>query len=148
MKKLNIIYIVISSYLISCANPVGPTGGPKDINPPKITKIDIDSNYTKKVTFNFDENIKFKNTITLNPYITRKKPIVKNKNKSITIFLDSITTAINFNDAISDINENNVAILPFYLLNNDTLRTKTKIVWPKGDKKKIQLIGKIDSLYY
>lgn len=147
--KNSICIISIIIYFSSCANPVGPTGGPKDITPPKIIKTEIDSNQNQqRITFIFDENIKIKNSITLNPYQKRSKPSYFKTNKSITIEIDSITSSINFNDAISDVNENNIAQLPFFLIGKDTQTTQLKVQWQKGQKKKIQVIGNIDSLYY
>jgi len=145
--KFKLSLLVIMVYFGSCANPVGPTGGPKDITPPVIIKTAVDS-LNNKITFFFNENIKIKNSITLNPYKKRIKPSYNKTNKSITISIDSITTSINFNDAISDVNENNTAILPFYLVGQDTLRTQLRVQWEKGQKKTIRVIGVIDSLYY
>ena len=39
MKKITIIAIIIT--MVRCANPVGPTGGDKDITAPIIQKINI-----------------------------------------------------------------------------------------------------------
>ena len=145
--KFNLSLLVIILYVGGCANPVGPTGGPKDVTPPVIIKTAVDS-INNNITFFFDENIKIKNSITLNPYKKRIKPSYNKTNKSITLSIDSITTSINFNDAISDVNENNTAILPFYLVGQDTLRTQIRVQWEKGKKKNISVIGVIDSLYY
>ncbi len=147
--KYKIYLSAIVIYFSSCANPVGPTGGPKDVTPPKIIKTLIDSTQNnRKVTFFFDENIKIKNTISLNPYKKTSKPFYTKTNKSITITIDSNTTSINFNDAISDVNENNTSLLPFCLVGNDTLETQIKIEWEKGQKKNIKVLGLIDSFYY
>ena len=143
--KLTLVALIL--YFSSCANPVGPTGGPKDVTPTTIIKTAGDS-INKKITFFFNENIKIKNSISLNPYKKRIKPIYSKTNKSITISIDSITTSINFNDAISDVNENNTALLPFYLVGHDTLKTQIRVQWEKGQKKTISVIGVIDSLYY
>ncbi len=147
--KYKICLLIVVIYFSNCANPVGPTGGPKDVTPPKIIKTSIDSTqYNRKITFFFDENIKIKNTISLNPYKKTSKPNYTNTNKSITISIDSNITSINFNDAISDINENNTAVLPFYLVGVDTLKTQIKIEWEKGQKKNIKVLALIDSFYY
>ena len=63
MKKLLQIFIVL--YLTSCANIVAPTGGEKDINAPKLQKINSTENlqyiHKKIVSFDFDEFIVLNN---------------------------------------------------------------------------------------
>jgi hypothetical protein len=68
--------ILISIIMYGCANPVSPTGGEKDITPPKILNID---STTKSgfVSVYFDENIKFQNNIQLNPSKSYKKAKVE-----------------------------------------------------------------------
>ena len=47
--------------LIACANIVAPTGGEKDIEPPRLLSVDMTENnkYNKTLVFEFDEYIQF-----------------------------------------------------------------------------------------
>ena len=139
--------ILISVIICSCANPVSPTGGEKDIDPPKI--INIDST-TKSgiVSVYFDENIKFQNNIQLNPSKTFKKAKVEIENKAIHIQIESFTNSIAFNDAINDLNENNPGKYPFILLNKDTTEFLVNYENNQSSKTKVNGYVKIDSLYY
>jgi len=102
-----------------CANPVTPEGGPKDILPPKV----IECNPPALTTFFHKSDIR----ITFNKFIQLKDPgtqvtisppnlphtDIRLHGKSILIKLnDSLKTnttySINFGDAISDLNENNI----------------------------------------
>ena len=71
MKKIIIPFVII--LFAHCANPVGPTGGDKDIVPPKIQKVKtLELKDEKSITIIFDENINTKGSIALSP-ITNKK---------------------------------------------------------------------------
>lgn len=108
-------------YIIGCANPVSPTGGPKDQNAPKITSSKIIQEAgQKKVVIQFDENIQFKNSIELSPFNKKRKPEVVNTRNTLIINIDSNTNSINFNDAIKDLNEGNQAIYPSLIIGKDT----------------------------
>lgn len=103
-----------------CANPIAPTGGPKDEDPPKIDSTrstpNYQTNFTKQpITLTFDEWLKLDkpNQIVVSPPM-RKKPTFTQRGKSIHIewpeeenLLDSVTYTINFGDAIKDITEGN-----------------------------------------
>lgn len=145
MKIFSSLFITI--IFIGCANPVSPTGGEKDIQPPKIISID---STTKKgtVSIYFDENIKFQNNIQLNPTKTNKKAKVGIENKAIHIQVEPYTTSIAFNDAINDLNENNQGKYPFVILKNDTLKFKVHYENNQSGKTKVNGYIKIDSLYY
>ena len=57
----NLIKIFLIFLLTSCANMMAPTGGDKDINPPKILNTKIMENlknpYSKTIVFEFNEYI-------------------------------------------------------------------------------------------
>lgn len=105
--------------LASCANEGAPSGGKKDVAPPKIKYANPDNK-----TLNFRANkikIRFNEFIvqTLNPQEIVVSPpmdkapkmIVEGKNLYISLkgkLKENTTYTINFGDAVKDINENNV----------------------------------------
>ena len=112
---------VYVAYSHSCANTTqGPTGGPKDTIPPVIVKTIPDSIRTnvpltnQKIYITFDEYVQLKNPSTqimLSPP-SKKRPTAKIKKKSIVVTFEDtlrsdITYALNFGEAISDVNESN-----------------------------------------
>ncbi len=118
-------YLTIAVYLIlnACANPVMPTGGPKDSTPPKIIKtiprdrsINFNSN---RIEIEFNEYVKLNtgsNKILVSPPM-KENPVYKLKGKSLVIelkekLIDSLTYSFFFTDAIQDITEGN-SIEPF-----------------------------------
>ncbi len=125
MKLKNIAPTLLFGTIIfvqfHCANPVSPTGGPKDQEPPKIknSKI-IETNGKKKIIITFDENIQFKNSIELSPYRKNEKANVINSRNTLEILLDSNTNSINFNDAIKDLNEGNQGNYPYVIIGKDS----------------------------
>ena len=102
-------YIYISLLTISCANPVSPTGGPKDVTPPVISSIVIDTLPTeKRISLIFDEYIKATNTIYLNPQTKKPyKPILNTKKNTLTFNTPNYVTFVNLQKSISYINEGN-----------------------------------------
>ncbi len=114
-------FIAISFILIiaSCANPVAPTGGPKDKEPPIIINTTIDSTLNN-ITLYYNENIRFQNKITLIPQKRQDKIQVQQSNKSITISLQDYTEHIIIGESIKDLNENNIGSYPIIHLNKDT----------------------------
>lgn len=115
-----IIGIGLLLCLWHCANPIAPTGGPKDEDPPRIDSTrstpNYQTNFTKQpITLTFDEWLKLDkpNQIVVSPPM-RKKPTFTQRGKSIHIewpeeenLIDSVTYTINFGDAIKDITEGN-----------------------------------------
>ncbi len=105
---------------ISCANPVAPTGGPKDEIPPEFLGSDPVNrarNFdAKKVDLVFDEFVVLKD---LNQYLLVSPPMeekldVKTKGKGVrinfakeAILSENTTYTIYFGDAIVDLHENN-----------------------------------------
>ena len=118
MKPLT--QITIACFLLSsCANIVMPTGGEKDIIPPKLLKTFPKNNTTnfndKSILFEFDENIavnKWIDHFSISP-LTEKATNFKFKNKTLLIELENqlkenTTYSINLNKCVKDINEGNV----------------------------------------
>lgn len=139
--------ILIAITIIGCANPVSPTGGEKDVTPPKIINIDSTTN-KGTVSIYFDENIKFQNNIQLNPTKTNKKAKVEVENKVIHIQVEPYTSSIAFNDAVNDLNENNQGRYPFVILRSDSIKFKVRFENNQTSKTKVNGYIKIDSLYY
>ncbi len=105
--------------ITSCANIGYPTGGPKDVTPPKILKS-IPNNYStlfngKEIVITFDEYVVFNNLqsqLIVSPPL-ENTPDIKIKGKNVVInFKDSLrkntTYTIYFGDAIADLHEGNV----------------------------------------
>lgn len=102
-----------------CASVQQPSGGPKDVTPPKVLKEtpkNLTKNFSaKKIEIQFDEFIKLNNEFTeisISPALD-KEPIFKAKKKILEItFEDSLekntTYTINFGKAIVDVNEGNI----------------------------------------
>lgn len=121
-KKLAHLLIIsgIGLLVYSCANKAqGPTGGPKDVTPPKVLRSTPDNgalNFNKKqIQIIFDENITIKkasdNILISPPQI--KQPDVKGSAKIVTIdfnsdLLENTTYTINFGSGIADLNEGNI----------------------------------------
>ena len=110
-------YVVIF-FLCSCANVITPSGGPKDVTPPKLINV-----YPKNksiefsnvdIVFYFDERIQInsKDNIYFSPYFDKVPKLDINKNKlklSLNEKLkDSTTYLLNLNELIKDVNEGNV----------------------------------------
>ncbi len=106
--------------IYSCANPGYPTGGPKDLDAPKIKKSTPKPNalnYKKKeITIEFDEIIKLKDVnqkFVVSPPLKKRPTIVDRGNKLIITFDDdevlqeNTTYTLDFADAIEDNNEGN-----------------------------------------
>lgn len=109
---------------MGCASIQTPSGGDKDIESP-IVAIDstIFNNNSKpsEIIFTFNENVVIKPAlIEINPTIN-PKPIIKTKNKSLTLRLNPDSLAINttynirFNKAVADLNEGNEGDYPPFL---------------------------------
>jgi uncharacterized protein (DUF2141 family) len=110
----------ITLYAIACATIVTPTGGPKDVTPPKMT-----SSQPRNLSTNFEGN---KLVLTFNEFLVLKTPEkfmlispplsklpdIKLKGHDVVIKLeDSLRSNTTYNfyfgDAIQDISENNPA---------------------------------------
>jgi len=118
LKRLYIISGIL--LLISgCAQIVAPTGGPKDITPPKVVASNPPNKSvlvnTKKIDITFDEYIQLKDVskqfIVSPPLKYLPIPIVKGKTLEIPLkkdtLLDNTTYTFNFGNAVCDLNEGN-----------------------------------------
>lgn len=121
-SSLFISIIAALAFLVNatgCANIIPPTGGPRDSLPPfLITALPKDSvvNFNdKKIVLTFNEYVQLDNNINDNLVVSpnpENLPLIENKLRTVTIKLkDSLrpntTYAINFGNAIQDVNEKN-----------------------------------------
>lgn len=125
MQLRQIFNLVLAAFIslvmwISCANPVAPTGGPKDETPPEFMgsePVNRARNFDdKKVDLLFDEFVVLKD---LNQHLLISPPMeekldVKTKGKGLRInfakeevLAENTTYTIYFGDAIVDLHENN-----------------------------------------
>lgn len=115
----NFLLVVICLAFVSCANQVAPTGGDKDVTPPKLTRVTPENGTTnfqyKAITFEFDEFVDIRlpaPTFSITPDWP-EEPSVSVKKRVVTIsvpdsLLDNTTYTINFGRSLKDINEGNV----------------------------------------
>jgi len=113
-----LFFVAFVSLAFSCANIVSPTGGPKDITPPKV-KTTEPPNYSagftgNKIRITFNEYVVLEdqaNQVVVSPPV-EKEVEFNISGKSIIIDLpdnirDSITYTVNFGTSIKDLNEGN-----------------------------------------
>lgn len=113
-----LIYIALAAITFSCANPLSPTGGPKDITPPIVEEA-VPLNFSTEfsghnIQLDFNEYVQLNSPneqIIISPpfeetpeYKLRGKTLVIKFNE---IFKKTTTYSIYFGDAISDITEDN-----------------------------------------
>ncbi len=103
----------------SCAQVVAPTGGEKDILPPKVVQSEPANPsvnfHGKKIQINFNEFVTLKelnSQLIISPPL-KKTPEVKVKNKTLSMVLEdtlkpNTTYTFNFGNAIADYTEQNV----------------------------------------
>jgi uncharacterized protein (DUF2141 family) len=113
-----LIPAAITLFAIACATIVSPTGGPKDITPPKMVSSqpkNFSTNFNgNKLIFTFDEYVALKTPekfMLISPPLS-KVPEIKLKGHDVVIKLDdslrsNTTYNFYFGDAIVDITENN-----------------------------------------
>ena len=110
--------IIIEIFTNSCANPITPTGGPKDTIPPNLISVypeDQTLNFKEQeITLTFDEKVtaeKLKQNLIITPVTEIEyKSYVKKNTVIITFnesFTDSTTYTLNFFDGVTDITERN-----------------------------------------
>ncbi|MEQ9402303.1 MAG: Ig-like domain-containing domain [Cyclobacteriaceae bacterium] len=116
-----LITLTIGLLISRCANPISPTGGPKDTIPPiLLNSLPINGSLNFKETtihLEFSEYINA-DKLTQNLIITpqsdvRFKHVVKRNQLNIKFdqpFQDSTTYSLNFFDGITDITEKNPAV--------------------------------------
>lgn len=158
MSKLHSIIPVLTIVFLShCANPVTPTGGAKDVNPPKLILINpADKSVNTRPTsiiFKFDEYIQtsnLKEQIVISPK-TNVKPFITVGKDNITIKIpgtslkDNTTYSIQLNESVKDLNEGNAGLYePLLFSTGNNLDTQSIygscffIEEPKSKKVKIQ----------
>jgi hypothetical protein len=114
-RHFAIIFLLI---LAACANPVAPTGGPRDTDPPVILGSEPENRSVNfdasEIRITFDEYVQIKNLsqkfLSSPPFI--KTPETKLQGKSLVIKLTedlrpNTTYTLFFGNAISDFNEGN-----------------------------------------
>jgi uncharacterized protein (DUF2141 family) len=105
--------------VVSCANPIPPTGGPRDLDPPVLLATSPDNkslNYNEpEISLEFNEYIKEENLLTqlmITPNLKGNYNYRVNRNRIVLTFdepFDSATTyTLNFREGIKDITEGNV----------------------------------------
>jgi hypothetical protein len=114
-----IIFFIATALAGGCANPIAPSGGPRDTLPPALvdaTPLDSTLNFTaKKIVFSFDEYIQTDNVhdnLVVSP-VPKSEPVVEFKLKTLTVRIKdtlepNTTYSYNFGNAIKDNNEGNV----------------------------------------
>jgi hypothetical protein len=116
----------------SCANPVAPTGGPKDEIPPEVV-ISQPSNQSinfqdDQIHLTFNEFVQLKNTneqVIISPPFT-ENPEFQIRGKSVVISFnealkENTTYTVFFGEAISDITENNPLTDYWYVFSTGTV---------------------------
>ncbi len=110
-----LLIIFLTIFLSRCANVGQPTGGPKDIEPPRLTTTypnDQALNFNdNKIQFIFSEPIKVedvKKQIIITPPIEDEAYVLKIKNNLVTFQLKerlqpNTTYTINMGEAVRDI---------------------------------------------
>ena len=120
MKTLikTIVYFILANMVISCANPVSPSGGPKDTEPPVYLLSDptnFSVNFEKdRIIIEFDEFVQLKdanNQILISPPV-KEKPEYRIRGKSLVVkfsepLKENTTYTIFFRNSIVDLNEGN-----------------------------------------
>lgn len=135
--------------LTRCANIVTPTGGPKDITPPRIVAADPAPKSVgfegRKISITFDEYITLDNAqqnILFSPPLDAK-PDIKLSNKTVTIRLKeslrpNTTYSIQLGSAVKDLHEGNLFKEDLYTFSTgdqlDTLTLTGKVL--NADDKK------------
>lgn len=118
IEKKIVHLLVLVVFATSCANPVSPTGGPKDETPPEIIKTspsNLSTNFTgNEITLYFDEFISLKDInsqLIISPPL-KETPEFRVRGKSLIAqfkeaWRSETTYNIFFGDAIVDITEGN-----------------------------------------
>ena len=118
-RILHIILVLVAGILAGCANMVTPTGGPKDVTPPRVTEAKPENRSVnfigKKIEITFDEYVTLENAnqnVLVSPPLTNK-PDIKLNNKTLVIrFKEELkpntTYTIDFGAAVKDLHEGNV----------------------------------------
>ena len=119
MMRIQLLLLILAVTLAGgCANKVAPTGGMKDVVPPKLLKASPEDNTvnfsSKTITLTFDEYVQLKDAakqIVVSPPVS-PAPRLSASKKNVIIEFDSLpppntTYNINFGNAVADNNEGN-----------------------------------------
>jgi hypothetical protein len=121
MKKfLQLLFIILPSaaLLMQCANPVMPTGGPRDTEPPRVVVSDppnFSTNFSSRsiiITFNEFVNItKLQQQLLVSPPLD-KKPEMRIRGRNLQLRFEEelkpeTTYSVFFGDGITDLTEGN-----------------------------------------
>ncbi|MEI8280090.1 MAG: Ig-like domain-containing protein [Bacteroidota bacterium] len=116
-----LLLLIITITALGCANIVPPTGGKKDITPPKLLSISpkdsLMNTKPKKILMEYDEFITVSdpaNEVQISPLITMPMTVTGiNKRVTVkipdTLLQDNTTYRISFGKAIRDLHEGNLA---------------------------------------
>ncbi len=118
--SLFIMMAIYTFIMVKCANPVSPTGGPKDETPPIIVSSkpeNYSSNFSdKKMSIQFNEFVQLRslqNQLLISPPM-EFKPEIKIKKRSVVIEIDkeeilseNTTYTIFMGNSVVDLTENN-----------------------------------------
>jgi len=142
-KILFIFFIVCLTMIVSCAKIGSPTGGKKDIDPPRVIEFKPERGALmfkeKLIEIEFDEYVQLKGLnqqMIVSPPM-KNKPISLLKGKKLEIeFQDTLkentTYYIDFGEGIADINEGNLLKDFFYTFSTgsyfDTLAITGKVL--------------------
>jgi len=148
-------YFLLLSLLASCASQIPPTGGPKDITPPSVTKENPKNLSThfqsKKINITFSEFVQLNdatNQIFFSPALEGKLSYHLH-GKTLSIVLpDSLrvntTYTVNFGSAIKDITEGNIMLNYQYVFSTgaaiDSFRIAGKVSNVQDGKSKPNLL--------
>jgi hypothetical protein len=147
------ILIPVLLLLAACAQPVVPTGGDKDAQPPRLTQIKISRGTSTEVQLGFDENVgtnQPEQRIVVSPSFT-KKPTFKTTQHGLLIRIDT-TMPDNFHlqflsGAISDINEkNDLKDTIIYFQQHGSLDSVPKTFYHAGKVKSSYTLEKIKNI--
>lgn len=115
-----IFSVVLAVVFAGCANIVPPTGGKKDVIPPKLIEVkpgdSLKNTKVSRIEMKFDEFVTVENAgkeilvspvipFPLNTTVVGKRVIVKIPD---TLLLDNTTYRVSFGNAIKDLHEGNV----------------------------------------
>ena len=170
-RPKNIIYLLLcctSMILSGCANMVTPTGGPKDVTPPKVVETLPENHSTnfngRKIEITFDEYVTLENAnqnVIISPPLA-VKPDIKLSNKTVVIkfkeaLLENTTYTIDFGKSIKDLHEGNEFKDYIYTFSTgevlDTLSIAGSVVGANDKKAMADVFvtlyeGKRDSLFF
>ena len=120
LRGRHIVFFALAAALLlsACANVVAPTGGAKDVTPPKVTEAVPANQGTgfngRKIELTFDEYVTLNNAnqnVIISPLL-KEKPDIKLSGKTVVVkFKEDLqpntTYTIDFGAAVKDLHEGN-----------------------------------------